>query len=316
MDGAKSGTARSGQRGRTRTRTPHWSEDMLVNRPAHAPFLRDYNPPSSRSSRVVMRERLAHVVFRGTIRERSVEPYVRLFHALRGRRRIRGVLLDLSSGGGESIASLDFHLAVKRLDQVKPVYACVGSIAASGAYMAALGARRIFAYPESMVGSVGVIFPHFAVRELLDRLGISVELLHVGEHKDAYQGYRPLTGVERTKLLAVAQEGYDEFVTLVARERKRPVDEIRSLATGEFWSGRRALQLGLIDALGDREMALAALSEAVGVPPRKTVRLAPPRPFLDRVLFGGNHRTGGLSARVHDVLEDALLDLSGFGLRR
>src|SRR5208282_6718219 len=114
-----------------------------------------------------MRERLAHIVFRGTIRERSVEPYVRLLHSLRHRRRVRGVLLDLSSGGGESIASLDFYLAVKRLNEVKPVYATVGSIAASGAYMAALGARRIFAYPESEVGSIGIIFPHFAVRELL-----------------------------------------------------------------------------------------------------------------------------------------------------
>jgi len=263
-----------------------------------------------------MRERLAHVVFRGTIRERSVEPFVRLLRSLRTRRRVRGVLLDISSGGGEAIASLDLHLAVKRLDQVIPVYATVGSIAASGAYMAALGARRIFAYPESEVGSIGVVFPHLAVRELLNRLGIAVELLHVGEHKDAYQGYRPLTEVERAKLLAVAQESYDEFVALVARERKRPVEEIRALATGEFWSGRKALELGLVDALGDREAALAALSDTVGVPVRKTVRLAPPRPFIDRLLNGSNYASGGLSARFHDALEDAVLDLSGFGLRR
>jgi protease IV len=263
-----------------------------------------------------VRERLAHIVFRGTIRERSVEPYVRLLKALRGRRRVRGVLLDISSGGGESIASLDFYLAVKRLDRVTPVYASVGSIAASGAYMAALGARRIFAYPESEVGSIGIIFPHFAVRELLRRLGISVDLLHIGEHKDAYQGYRPLTDVERSKLMAVAQEGYDEFVALVAKERRRSVDEIRPLATGEFWSGRRALQLGLVDSLGDREEALEALSQATGVPVRKTYRLAPPRPFVDRLLSGGSSSLGGLSGRFHDALEDAVLDLGGIGLRR
>jgi protease-4 len=263
-----------------------------------------------------VRERLAHVVFRGTIRERSVEPYVRLLHTLRYRRRVRGVLLDISSGGGESIASLDFYLAVKRLNEIKPVYASVGSIAASGAYMAALGARRIFAYPESEVGSIGIIVPHVAVRELLRRIGISVELLHVGEHKDAYQGFRPLTDVERTKLMAVAQEGYDEFVQLVAKERKRPVDEIRALATGEFWTGRRALQLGLIDALGDREEALASLARETGVGVRKTLRLAPPRPFLDRLLSGSGSSMGGLTGRFHDALEDAVLDIGGFGLRR
>jgi protease IV len=263
-----------------------------------------------------MRERIAHVVFRGAIRERSVEPYVRLLHSLRTRRRVRGVLLDISSGGGESIASLDFYLAVQRLNQMKPVFASVGSVAASGAYMAALGARRIFAYPESTVGSIGVILPHLAVRGLLDRLGIAVELLHVGEHKDAFQGYRPLTDVERAKMMAVAEAGYQEFVGLVAAARHRPYEEIRALATGEVWTGRRALELGLIDALGDREVALGALAEAVGVPVGKTIRLAPPRPFVERLLSGGSGYGGGLSGRLHDALEDAVLEVSTLGLRK
>jgi protease IV len=264
-----------------------------------------------------MRERLAHVSFRGSIRERSVEPFVRLLKGLRGRSRIRGVLLDISSGGGESIASMDFYLAVKRLDAVKPVYASIGSIGASGAYLAALGSRRIFAYPESEVGSIGVVFPHFAVRDLLRKLGISVDLLHVGDHKDAYQGYRPLTEVERTKLLAVARDNYDVFVGVVAHERKQTVEQVRALATGEFWSGRKALELGLVDALGDREMALEELARATGVPSRKTVRLAPPRPFLDRLLSGGaSSIAGGLSERVRDAVEDNVLDAGGLGLLR
>jgi protease IV len=261
-----------------------------------------------------MRERLAHVSFRGTIRERSAEPFVRMLRGLRGRSRIRGVLLDISSGGGESIASMDLYLAVKRLDAVKPVFASIGSIGASGAYLAALGARRIFAYPESEVGSIGVIFPHFAVRDLLRKLGISVELLHVGAHKDAYQGYRPLTEEERGKLLAVARESYDVFVSVVAQERKKSVEEIRALATGEFWSGRGALERGLIDALGDREMALEELARATGIASRKTVRLAPPRPFLDRILSGGASAVvGGFGGRVREAVEDSVLDLGGFG---
>jgi len=264
-----------------------------------------------------MRERLAHVSFRGSIRERSVEPFVRMLKALRGRSRIRGVLLDISSGGGESIASMDLYLAVKRLDAVKPVYASIGSIGASGAYLAALGARRIFAYPESNVGSIGVVFPHFAVRDLLRKLGVSVDLLHAGEHKDAYQGYRPLTDVERTKLLAVVRDNYDVFVGVVAQERKQPIETVRSLATGEFWSGRRALELGLVDALGDRELALEELARATGVPSRKTVRLAPPRPFLDRLLTGGaNSIAGGLFERIREAVEDSVLEPGAVGLFR
>jgi protease-4 len=256
-----------------------------------------------------MRELLAHVQFRGTIRERSVEPFLRILKTLREKRRVRGVLFDISSGGGADIPSTDLYLAVKRLDAVKPVVASIGSLGASGAYMAAIGARTVFAYPDSGVGSIGVIFPHIAVRRLLDRIGVDVELLHEGRHKDAYQGLRPLSDEERTKLQAVAKDSYESFVAMVARERKRPVDEIRQLATGEFWSGRRAKELGLVDRLGDREEALAELSRLTGVPASKAVRVVPPRPFFERVFSGGMAGVvPGLSTGVRDVVEDAIWD--------
>jgi protease-4 len=256
-----------------------------------------------------MRERLAHIQFRGIIRERSVEPFLRLFKTVRERNRFKGVLLDISSGGGADVPSTDFYLAVKRLDQVKPVIATIGSIGASGAYLAATGARKIYAYPDSEVGSIGVVYPHFAAKELLTKLGIELELLHLGRHKDAYQGYRALTDEERTKLLAVAENSYRSFVELVARERKRPVEEILSLATGEFWSGTQALKLGLVDALGDREAALEDLSKLTGVPTKKVIRVTPPRPPLERFLSGGFSALGaaarqGIAESVSDTLDD------------
>jgi protease-4 len=264
-----------------------------------------------------MREILAHVAFRGTIRDRSVDPYLRLLQTLRYKRRVKGVLLDIASGGGEAIASTDFYLAVKRLNELKPVYASIGSIGASGAYLTALGARRIFAYPESEVGSIGVVSAHFAVRDMLRRLGVSVELLHEGIHKDAYQGYRPLTEVERAKLQETTKVVYDEFIEVVARERKKPVEEVRALATGEFWSGTQAIKLGLVDALADREAVLAELSRLTGVPSRKTVRVSPPRPFLERLFSGSSASLGSaFFNRVHDALEDALLESDGFSFRR
>jgi protease-4 len=247
-----------------------------------------------------MRERLAHVQFRGMIQERRAEPYLAMLKALRTVRRVRGVLLDISSGGGSDVPSNDLYLAVKRLDQVKPVIATIGSIGASGAYMMALGARKIYAYPDSAVGSIGVVMPHFAVRGLLDKLGIQVEMVHSGRHKDAYQGLRSLSDEERTKLQAVSDDSYRNFVEIVARERRRPIAEIEPLATGEFWSGRRALALGLVDALGDREEALADLAKLTRVSVDKTVRVVPPRPFLERVLGGGVQM-------VHRGVEDAVL---------
>jgi protease IV len=256
-----------------------------------------------------MRPLLAHLQFRGIIRERSVEPYVRILKALQNKRRVRGVLLDISSGGGADIPSQDFYLGVKRLNAAKPVVASIGSIGASGAYMAALGARKIYAYPESIVGSIGVVFPHVAVRELLEKIGVHLEMLHEGRHKDAYQGFRDLTDEERTKLQAVIGDSYRGFVEMVARERNRPIEQILPLATGEFWSGRKALELGLIDALGDREVALQELARETGVPVERTVRVAPPRSFMERFFSGGMNFLGArLRDGIHDAIEEFAYD--------
>lgn len=254
-----------------------------------------------------MRERLAHLVFRGSLRERTVEPFLTLLRGLRDRRRIRGVLFDISSGGGEVTASSDLFRALQRLDAIKPVVASIGAVGASGAYLAALGARRIVARPESQVGSIGVIYPHLATRELLRHWGIGVEMIHAGRHKDAYQGYRPLETEERQKLQALVDEGYAAFVARVTEQRHLTPDAVRALATGEFWTGATALKLGLIDALGDTESALEELGRLTGVAPRRTVRLAPPRPFLERILNPVAQSLGrGAWSHLTESVEDSL----------
>lgn len=263
-----------------------------------------------------MREFLAHVQIRGSIRERTAQPIVQLLKHLRVKRRVRGVLLDVSSGGGASVPSEDLFLAARRLDEVKPVIASIGSIGASGGYLLATAARRIFAYRDSTVGSIGVLLPVIAIQGLLDRIGVKVELLHQGEHKDAFQGIRPITEEERQKLLSLTADSYQSFIETVARQRHRSVEEIRSLATGEVWSGIAAQRLGLVDALGDTEDALTELSRLTGVPVRRTLRVAPTRPFLERVLAGGMSVFGTeLATRFQEVAEDAAWS-SGLGRLR
>ena len=252
---------------------------------------------------------LAHVQFRGTIRERTVEPYLGILGAVRRRKKFAGLLFDISSGGGDGVASEDLYRAVKRVAAVKPVVATIGSMAASGGYMAVLGARKVYAHEDSDVGSIGVFIPHISVAGLLSRLGIEVELLHHGKHKDAYQGLRPLTDEERAKVLEVARYGYESFIQTVARERKAPVERVRTLATGEYWSGRQALGLGLVDALGDREDAQEELGRMTGVSPDRVVRVTPSVPFVERfvsrVVPG---MAAGAALALRDSIEDGLFE--------
>lgn len=259
-----------------------------------------------------MRELLAHVQFRGGIRDRSVDPVLGLLKAVGERRRFRGVLLEISSGGGGSVPSAMLFRAVRRLDATKPVVAWIGSVGASGGYLAAIGARQVLAHPDAAVGSIGVVYPHLAVARLLDRLGIDVELLHEGRHKDAYQGLRSLTDEERAKLQAVAHENYESFVQTVAEARRRPVEEIRALATGEFWSGRRAAQLGLVDGVADRDEALESLARLTGVPSKRTVLVAPPRPLIERFVGSvGRSVALGASGALREAFEESVGDLRG-----
>lgn len=255
----------------------------------------------------------AHIKFRGSISERSVEPYLRMLKFVREKSKFKGLLFDISSGGGGEVPSTDLYLAIKRVALAKPVVASIGSVGASGGYMASLGAQKIYAYEGSAVGSIGVVMPHIAVKGLLEKLGVDVELLHQGRHKDAYQGLRPLTDEERTKLLKVGEVSYNSFVEVVAKERKKSRDDILKLATGEFWSGRQALQLGLVDLIGDRETALEDLSRMSGVPRERTVEIVPPRSLGERLfgnfLGGPSEMVGSAVGRgVRVALEETLQD--------
>jgi protease-4 len=253
---------------------------------------------------------LAHLRVRGALRERSVEPMLRRLDMVARRGKFRGLLLDISSGGGEVVASHDLYLGVKRVSAVKPVIASIGAIAASGAYEVAVAANRIFAYEESAVGSIGVILPHLAVQGLLGKLGVEVEMVHQGRHKDAYQGLRPLTEEERQKLSAFTDVSYQSFIDLVARERRMTREQVLPLATGEFWSGKQALSLGLVDALGDRGAAWQELGRVSGISPMRQFDLSPPRPLLERLLGGPMTSFGrGLGEGVSASLREEMLDL-------
>lgn len=178
---------------------------------------------------------------------------------------VKAILLRIDSPGGTVAASQEITLAVRRAAEEKPVVTSVGDVCASGAYMVASQSDEIMASPGSTVGSIGVIMEVANVEELLNKIGVNFTTLTYGEYKDAGSMYRSLTETETAMLNAELTTIADQFIADVAEGRGMSEDEVRELATGWAWVGSEALDLGLIDSLGNYNDAVDRAAELGGI---------------------------------------------------
>ncbi|MCL2123334.1 MAG: signal peptide peptidase SppA [Desulfovibrionaceae bacterium] len=181
---------------------------------------------------------------------------------------IKGVLLRVNSPGGGAAASHELYDALKRLAAKKPVYASMGSVAASGGLMVALAAERVLATPTTFTGSIGVKMEIPQVHGLMEKLGLHRESIASGRYKDAGTPFRPMTEDERTYLTEVINDMHTSFVTLVVQARQLSEEKVRDMADGRILTGAKALELGLVDALGGQAEALRQLRAAAHVEDR------------------------------------------------
>ncbi|WP_437577921.1 signal peptide peptidase SppA [Sorangium sp. So ce887] len=230
------------------------------------------------------------IVSRARFRGASLASEERLVASLRAARqnpRIRGVILHIDSPGGSALASDRIHHEVTRLAEVKPVVACMSNVAASGGYYVAAAAHAIIAQPQTITGSIGVVSARFALGPLLDRLGVSTDVVKRGARADLFSPSRRLDAGERAVMERELDAIYATFLRVVARGRRRPVEEIEPLAQGRVYSGAEAQARGLVDMLGGFERALHELRQMIG--PKATAiepvivrasRYIPPPPLL------------------------------------
>ncbi len=211
---------------------------------------------------------------------------------LRESRRVPAVVLDIDSPGGSATASDDLFLAFQRLAAKKPVVASIRGTGASGAYLAAMAAQRLLANPTAVVGSIGVISASPRLVKLLERAGVEVSETRAGRLKGMGAPWREESPEEHDKEQQVIEAFYASFVRRVAAGRGLSEERVRELATGEVWLGEQALELGLVDEVGDLERAIEVAAELAHVPARGApVRLR--RPFLARLVdrFAGRAAT-------------------------
>lgn len=174
--------------------------------------------------------------------------------------RTRAVLLDMESPGGEAVGAFEAAAAVRQLAAIKPVWAMVNGLAASAAYAIASAATRIVSMPTGISGSIGVVLAHFDYSEMLAKEGIKPTFIHAGANKVDANPYQALPVAVRDRLQAEVNTFYELFVETVAAGRPGlTAKAIRDTQAGTFM-GAEALELGLIDALGTFEGALAELT--------------------------------------------------------
>jgi len=215
-------------------------------------------------------------------------------------RRLRAVALAINSPGGSAVQSALICKRIRALAEENevPVFAFAEDVAGSGGYWLALAADEIFADESSIIGSVGVVFKSFGLADAIGRLGIERRVYTAGAKKSLLDPFTPEDPDDVARIKEIQGDVHETFKAMVRSRRQGKLKaEEEELFSGAFWSGRRALELGLIDGIGDLR---TVMRERFGDEVRLRV-VTPARPWLKRRFgpgLGPRHWDGASPAGV------------------
>lgn len=178
---------------------------------------------------------------------------------------IKAVVLRIDSPGGAVVPSQEIYDKVLQLKKKKKVFTSMGSVAASGGYYIACASDKIVANPGTITGSIGVIIQFPQAKELLKKIGLKSTVIKHGKYKDIGSPSRDMTSDERLLMQGVVDDIYDQFVEAVSLNRNIPKKKIEALADGRIFSGRQALNLGLVDYVGNMEYTIDLAARLSGI---------------------------------------------------
>ncbi|CAH2600456.1 Signal peptide peptidase SppA [Rhodovastum atsumiense] len=213
---------------------------------------------------------------------------------------VRGLIVFVDSPGGSVAGGESLYGAIGRVAEQKPVVAVMGGTAASAGYMVSLPAARIFAREATLTGSIGVLLETGEISGLLSRVGITADVITSGPLKGEPAFVRPLSPAGRDVLKGLVMDMYEQFVAMVATRRHMAPEKVRDVADGRAYTGRQALALGLVDAIGGEPEARSWLAEAKGIPETLPVRDVRVGGLAERAL------ADGLSTVLGDTLKSVL----------
>ena len=227
--------------------------------------------------------------------------------------QVRAVILRINSPGGTTTGGEALYEAIRRVSEKKPVVSVFGTVATSAAYLAAIAGDHIVARNNTITGSVGVIFQWAEVTELLKFLGIKVEEIKSGPLKANPSPFQPLDEEGRALAQEMVLESQTWFLDLVVKRRALQPDAVPGLRAGSVYSGRRALDLRLVDEIGGERAAVKWLEEKRNIP--KDLKIFDwKRPSYS---FGASSAVASIIAKLTGVsaqtIERAITDGAGIG---
>ena len=199
----------------------------------------------------------------------SPESIINQILAAEGDSSIRAILIRVNSPGGSAAASQEMYLEVLRAK--KPVIVSVGDVCASGAYYVSSAADFIMASPSSLVGSIGVITEISNYEELYNKLGVKFIIIKQGKYKDLGDPGREPTAEEIELLREQGEKVYERFIKDVAAGRNIDEADVREMATGMVFLGQEAIDMKLIDGIGNYEDAVVKAAELGGIEGRPNI---------------------------------------------
>jgi protease-4 len=201
----------------------------------------------------------------------------------------KAILLEIDSPGGSPVATEEIATAVKNAN--KTVVAVIRETGASGAFWVATAADYIFASKMSLTGSIGVAGSRLEFAGLLKDYNVTYRRLVAGKYKDTGSPWKEMTSEEQQLFQTMLDEIHSDFISAVAENRNMPVDKVKEIANGFVLTGAQAKELGLIDAIGNKEDAVKYIEQQLNIT-AKTYEFKPSKSFFEEIMGLSSYNIG------------------------
>jgi protease-4 len=215
------------------------------------------------SSPLSFKEKLGVIPIEGTIVDS--QDITSQLVTFRKDRKIRAIILRINSPGGAVGPTQEIYREVQKTARTKRVVSSLGGLAASGGYYIAAASDKIVANPGTITGSIGVLIEFIQIEDLLNKIGIQLQVVKSGEFKDIGSPHRKLTDRDKELINALIEDIQKQFVEGVAKGRNLSLEEVQEIADGRVFTGAQAKELGLIDVLGNFQDAVEIAKDMAGI---------------------------------------------------